>query len=134
MPVLDVLIHQFVHKHEEKVLFSQVNVGVPHLHPILLVHWSHVLSGEYPSDWSQVPSQGYLSQVQMGEYPSHFQMQGYSSQVQMEGIPGRSRWGTFCFRDGLHLQDRTADGVLDKQRAVCLLLSRRRTFLSFTYW
>ena len=30
-----------------------------------------------------------------------------------------------------HPQDRTADGVLDTPRSVCLLRSRRRTFLSY---
>ena len=32
-------------------------------------------------------------------------------------------------RDGVPLQDRTADGILDTQQTVCLLHSRRRTFL-----
>ena len=40
-------------------------------------------------------------------------------------------WGTPLARDGIPPRDRTADGVLDTPRPVCLLRSRRRTFLCF---
>ena len=55
--------------------------------------------GGDPSDWSQVPSWG----------------------IQDRGYPPGQGWGT--------PRDRTADLVLDSRRAVCLLRSRRRTFL-----
>ena len=87
--------------------------GVPHLHPIILP-LVHVLSGGYPSDWYQVPSGG---------------TPGWDNPLARDGVPPGQGWGT------PPPQDRTADGILDTQRVVCLLHSRRRTFfLPFSFW
>ena len=60
---------------------------------------------------------------------------GYPGQVQMGATPARSRKGGTPARDGVpHPPDRTVDGVLDTRRAVCLLRSRRRTFLYDAYF
>ena len=80
---------------------------------------------------------GYPSLVQMGGVPRpgpHGEW-GYPNQVQLGvpwlgpaeggtqyGVPPSQGWGTH--------QDRTADRLLDKRWSVCLLCSRRRTFLS----
>ena len=43
----------------------------------------------------------------------------------MMGVPPSQGWGT--------PRDRAADGVLDTPRSVCLLRSRRRTFLFYLF-
>ena len=89
--------------------------GVPrlHLHPIILPLVPCPFLGGGVPQWL-VPGQG--------DYP-------------MMGVcppPARSEWGYPQARDGVPLpppQDRTADGVLNTPRSVCLLRLRRRTFL-----
>ena len=87
---------------------------------------------------------GYPSQIRMG-YPGQVrtggmqpgQDEGYPGQVRTGGTPARSGWvypgqGWGTPHPGMGyppLQDRTADGVLDAWRAVCLLRSCKRTFL-----
>ena len=88
-------------------------------------------------------------QVQTGGYPSQVLTGGgYPSQVQMGGWGGgtlaRSGWGDTLARsrqggvpkvgvppgrDGVPPSVRTTEGVLATRQAVCLLRSRRRTFL-----
>ena len=89
----------------------------------------------------QMGGGGYPSQTQTGEYLSQVKMGvprpgpdgGYHSQVQTGGNPARLRWGSTPARSRGGVvsfrPDRTEDGVLDTWRAVCLLRSRRRTFL-----
>ena len=101
---------------------------------------------------------GYPDQVRIGGTLARSGWRGYPSQVRMGGTLARSGWGVpqpgqdrgvprpgmDCplSRDGVHpcpgmgyppppppTRDRTADGVLDTRRAVCLLRSRRRTLL-----
>ena len=48
--------------------------------------------------------------------------------LSIDGVPPCPGWGTPLQRWGTPW-DRTADGVLDTRRAVCLLRSRRRTVL-----
>ena len=79
-----------------------------------------------------VPKVGYPpSQVRMEVpevgYPPPGQVRRGSTQG---GVPP-SRYGVPSGRDGVHPppQYRTADGILDTPRSVCLLRPRRRTFL-----
>ena len=73
------------------------------------------------------PHGGYFSQVWMG-VPQPGQERGYPGQVK-RGVP-QPGMGYPCPGMG-YPQDRTADGIRDTRRAVCLLHSRRRTFLFF---
>ena len=82
---------------------------ITHLHPIILPLVPCPFQG-YLSDWSQVPS--------WGDTP------GWGTPLARDGVPPTGQaWGT------PPPPDRTAEGVLSMQRAVCLLRSRRRTFL-----
>ena len=83
------------------------------------------------------PGMGYLLPGQDRGYP----MMGYPSSPSRDWVcPSRSGWGyPPPFRDGVPLpqpgmgypppRDRTPDRVPDTRRAVCLLRSRRSTFL-----
>ena len=78
--------------------------GLPHLHPRRLP-LSHVLSRGYPSDWSQVPSQGYPS-PRWGGYPSPrvYTSPGlrYPPQPGQDGVPlGQDRMGYPLGRTGV---------------------------------
>ena len=87
---------------------------------------------------------GYPSQVQMGGVPWPGQDGGYPRwwyhPRQGWGTPqpgqdggGYPRWG-YPLPGMYPLRYRTADGVLDTPRSVCLLRSRRRTFLFSKYF
>ena len=69
--------------------------------------------------WGVPPQPG-----QDGGYPAG----GYPCRVPLQGTPpARSGWGVPCWGGGYPV--RTTEGVLTTRRAVCLLRSRRRTFL-----
>ena len=112
-------------------------------------------SGTYPGRGGGIPTLassrqggggGCPSQVQMGGYPS--QAWGTPIQVQIGGTPARSRQGvpwpgpdggvSHPWMGGVDRSRpggippppvRTTEAVLGTRRAVCLLRSRRRTFL-----
>ena len=102
--------------------------------------WSNVLSRGYPSDWSQVPSQGVPLWPGMG-YPLTRSGWGKGTPgwgtPARDGVPPGQVWtGVYprtryrLARDGVTPPpDRTAEVVLAMRRTVCLLRSRRRTFL-----
>ena len=132
--------------------------GVPHLHAIILPLVPCPFGG-YPSDWSQVPSWGlphscsWLGQDRWYPKMGYTPIQGWGTPQPgrdggggtWDGVPpsrnGIPNWpgqdegrGYPPARDGVPLGDRTAYGVLDTWRAVCLLRSRRRIcFTSFQY-
>ena len=84
------------------------------------------LAGGYPG---QVPP----GQVRMGGYPAQGGYPGrggYPGQVTPP--PGQVRMGGDTLPRGWY-PGRTTEGVLTTQRAVCLLRSRRRTFLFWKY-
>ena len=145
------IIGNFYRPHSEgmgKALFSQVSVcshqggGIPSPSHNISIHWSHVLSGGTPTQswwgggapiWSQWR---YHHPVLTGG--AHRVQTGVSIQVRM----GYSRIGPgldggYPHQDWMGVPlpppppkgDRGAEWVLGTRRAVCLLRSRRRTFL-----
>ena len=66
----------------------------------LYIHWSHVLYGGYPSDWSQIPSRGYHSPRWGEDIPSFL---GW-------GVPGPSQGVPQPWQDGV-LPHAGQDGV-----------------------
>ena len=81
------------------------------------------LTGGYPSRDGVLPSQ-----VRIEGTPQQGWGTPPASQVRTEGTPARSRRGTPAWGTPPPPRDRTAHGVFDR-RSVCLLRSRRRTFL-----
>ena len=89
--------------------------------------------------WGTVPARSGWGVPEV-EYPPVRSGWGYPrwGTPRWDGVPparsgqGYPRWGIPC-RDGVTspLRYRTADGVLDTPRSVCLLSSRRRNFLLF---
>ena len=79
---------------------------------------------------------GTLPGQDMGGYPVGGTQVGYPCQVRTRGYPGRVPPAGYPspgqVRTGGGYPVRTTEGVLTTQRAVCLLRSRRRTFLFHT--
>ena len=94
----------------------------------------------WPGEDGGTPAGGYPGtpgQVRMGGTPAGGYL-GYPLTRSGQGVPWlgtlgttlvRSGWGETPAGVGVTSQDRTADGVLDTPRSICLLRSRRRTFL-----
>ena len=125
-----------------KVLFSQVWIypqrGTPSPSHNTSIHWSHILSGgtqclvpcpflrgiPWNPQWGwlphRVPNSGYPSQVRMG-YPQV--RTGWGAPRTYPFLPSQVGVGAPC------MGDRAVERVLATRLAVCLLRSRRSTFL-----
>ena len=108
-------------------MFSHVSVH-PSIHPSVC---PHIRGGGTPARgapaWGTpwVPPSSCQIKPVGGGTPARGRPPGVPpSQVRMEGKPARGRLPG--------VPPRTAHGVLDKRRSVCLLRSRRRTFLFYT--
>ena len=97
-------------------------LGVPHLHPIILPLVPYPFQGLPGQDRVQVRT-GYPPDRSGWGTPQTGQDRGYPGQVRMEVLQGTPHPGMG------YPPDKTREGVLATQRAVCLLRSRRRTFL-----
>ena len=107
-------------------------LGVPHLHPIILPLVTCPFWGGLPHWLVPGPFWGYPSprQVEMGYPPvrdgyppGQVRMREYPKIKMGYPLPVCQGWGT------APPLDRTTEGVLATRWAVCLLRSRRRTFL-----